>query len=105
MSIDASHIARFTEAGLLILSSLSTGEKHGYALMEDIGEAHGVRLGPGTLYTALARLEDRGLIEAMESGGRRRPYRLTEPGRSFLQEQLTHLHRFATSGLARLADS
>ena len=39
---------------------------HGYAIMTDVEEISGVPLGPGTLYGALARLERRGLIEALE---------------------------------------
>lgn len=96
------HIGRFTEAGLLILSSLAESEKHGYALMENIRETEGVHLGPGTLYTALARLEKQGFVEATEMQGRRRPYRLTQAGRSFLVDQLLQLQRFAAAGLAQL---
>jgi DNA-binding PadR family transcriptional regulator len=46
----------------LILTSLASGPKHGYALLLDIEEFAGVRLGPGTLYGAISRLEQRGLI-------------------------------------------
>jgi len=50
-------LGRFSEPGLLILVSLADGPKHGYAILEDIDQLAGVRLGPGTLYGALARLE------------------------------------------------
>src|ERR1043165_8067396 len=53
---------RFSEPALLILVSLADGPKHGYSMTEDIEMVAGVRLGPGTLYGALARLETRGLI-------------------------------------------
>ena len=43
---------------LLVLASLADGEKHGYAMMEDIQSFAGVRLGPGTLYGAITRLEE-----------------------------------------------
>ena len=55
-------IGRFAEPSLLILVSLSGGPKHGYAIMTDVEAGSGRPLGPGTLYAALARLEERGLI-------------------------------------------
>ena len=51
----------------------------------------GTRLGPGTLYGALARLERRGLIEPLPAEERRRPYRITGLGASVLREQLRTL--------------
>jgi len=65
------------EPGLLILTSLAEGPKHGYAIIEDVAGFAGVRLGRGTLYGALARLEAHGLIESLPGEDRRRPYRLT----------------------------
>ena len=72
-------LGRFAEPSLYILMSLSDGPKHGYAIMADVEGISGSPLGPGTLYGALARLERRGLIEALEPEERRRPYRLTGP--------------------------
>jgi len=48
---------------LLVLASLADGPKHGYAMTQDIAEVSGNELGPGTLYGAIARLEERGWIE------------------------------------------
>ena len=48
---------------LLVLASLADGAKHGYAMMEDIERFAGIRLGPGTLYGAITRLEERGWIQ------------------------------------------
>jgi DNA-binding PadR family transcriptional regulator len=62
-------------------------------------------MGPGTLYAALARLEERGLIEALPPEDRRRPYRLTAVGASVLAEQLRDLAEFADLGLRRLGKS
>ena len=73
-------LGRFAEPALLILVSLSDGPKHGYAIMADVEAGTGRPLGPGTLYAALARLEERGLIEALAPVDRRRPYRLTAVG-------------------------
>ena len=85
--------------------SLSERPKHGYALMADIEADTGKPMGPGTLYAALARLEQRGLVEPLEPVDRRRPYRLTGLGATVLREQLTQLAQFATVGLQRLSDS
>jgi DNA-binding PadR family transcriptional regulator len=101
-----SGLGRFSKPALFILVSLAGGEKHGCAMIEDIETMCGVRLRPGTLYGALARLEQRGLIEALdEEDRRRRPYRLTAEGASALQERLTHLENFTSIGLRRLAIS
>src|SRR5213595_2351420 len=67
-------LARFSDPSLLILASLAGCPRHGYAMMEDIFQFCGTKLEPGTLYAALARLERRGWIEALEAEDRRRPY-------------------------------
>jgi DNA-binding PadR family transcriptional regulator len=103
MGSDLTDLGRFADPALLILASLASGAKHGYAMMEDIAQMSGVRLGPGTLYGALARLEQRGLIESLPAEERRRPYRLTGLGASALREQLRSLEHFASAGLRRLA--
>ena len=51
-----------TDPSLLILASLVTGEKHAYAMIEDIQRFADVPLGPGTLYGVITRLEGRGWI-------------------------------------------
>src|ERR1700734_2945730 len=71
---------RYAGPATLILSSLADGPKHGYALTKDVEEFAGVRLAPGTLYEALARLESQGMIEALESADRRGPAPLTGGG-------------------------
>ncbi len=103
MDSDLSDLGRFSDPSLLILASLAGGPKHGYAMMEDIEAMAGIRLGPGTLYGALARLERRGLIEPLAAEDRRRPYRLTGVGATALREQLKSLETFAATGLRRLA--
>lgn len=87
---------------LLILASLASGPKHGYAVMADVEELVGVRLGPGTLYTALTRLVEKKLVAADPSTGRQRPYRLTAAGGKVLAEQLAEMRRVAAIGLRRL---
>ena len=98
-------LGRFAEPALLILVSLSDGPKHGYAIMTDAEAGTGRPMGPGTLYAALARLEERGLIEALPPVDRRRPYRLTAVGAGVLAEQLRDLATFAELGLKRLGRS
>ena len=71
---------------LLILASLADGEKHGYAMMEDIERFADIR-GPGTLYGAITRLEERGLIRPVAPADRRQPYAITAAGRKVLEEQ------------------
>ena len=93
---------RFTEPSLLILVSLSDGPKHGYAIMQDVESGTGRPMGAGTLYAALVRLEEQGLIEALPPEDRRRPYRLTAIGASNLAQQLRDLSAFAQRGLSQL---
>ncbi|MGH3293966.1 MAG: PadR family transcriptional regulator, partial [Trebonia sp.] len=93
---------RYAGPATLILSSLAGGPKHGYALTKDVEEFASVRLAPGTLYEALARLESQGLIEALEPADRRRPYRLTAAGAVALQAHLDAQKRMAEVGLRRL---
>ena len=78
---------------LLLLASLADGDKHGYAMMTDIEAFAGVRLGAGTLYGAITRAEERGLIQPAAPAERRRPYRLTPSGRQLLRERLELLDR------------
>ncbi len=96
-------LGRFSDPALFVLMSLAGGEKHGYAMMEDIEEVCGTKLGPGTLYGALARLERRALIEPVSSEDRRKPYRLTAAGEVALEKRLGELRNFASVGFARLA--
>ena len=98
-------LGRFAEPALLILVSLSDGPKHGYAIMTDVEAGSGRPMGPGTLYGALARLEQNGLIEALPPVDRRRPYRLTAVGEAVLGEQLRDLAEFARLGLRRLGEA
>jgi DNA-binding PadR family transcriptional regulator len=86
----------------LILTSLASGAKHGYALLLDIEGFAGVRLGPGTLYGAIGRLEERGLIEPVPSDGRARPYRLTAAGSEELVATLEAWRAIIAEGTARL---
>lgn len=95
-------LGRYAGPATLILASLAGGPKHGYALTKDVSAMSGVRLAPGTLYEALQRLEQRGLIEPVPSEDRRRPYRLAALGATALRGQLEEQRRVALEGLRRL---
>lgn len=90
---------------ILVLSSLAGGDKHGYAMTEDIERFAGVRLGPGTLYGAITRLEERGWIAPVGPMERRQPYTITGAGREHLQEQLANLGRIVRTGQRRLENA
>ena len=96
-------LGRFSEPALHILIALADGSKHGYAMMLEIEALTGSRPGPGTLYGAIARLEQRKWIEPLPSDDRRRPYRLTPAGRSVLRERLAALRAMTKAAEARLA--
>ena len=95
-------LGRQNEPAVLILTSLAAGAKHGYALAQDIEEFAGVALGPGTLYGAITRLEERGLIEATAGDERRRPYRITAAGRAALAGAVRDMRTLADVGARRL---
>jgi DNA-binding PadR family transcriptional regulator len=97
-------LGRNNEPPVLILTSLADGPKHGYALTKDIERFAGVSLGPGTLYGAIGRLEERGFIEPSpaEADERRRPYRITAAGRVALTEAVRAMRTLADEGAARL---
>ena len=98
-------LGRFSNPSLLILSSLASGPKHGYAMMLDIEQFSGTKLEVGTLYGALARLEEQGWVEPLESTDRKRPYRLTATGLQALREQLQTMQQIVTTGQQRLANA
>ena len=83
-----------------ILLALTDGHRHGYAIIRDVEDRTGgaLRLGTGTLYTALARLDVLALVEessrrpaADKDDERRRYYRLTMAGRAVLQAETERL--------------
>lgn len=90
---------------ILVLASLVGGDKHGYAIMADVEQFASVRLGPGTLYGAIARLEERGWIEPLRPGERRQPYTITGAGREYLESQLAVLERVVKAGTRRLRNA
>lgn len=90
------------DAQTLVLCVLADGPLHGYAINQAIEELTGERLGPGSLYGALARLEAKGLVESLDGPGRQQPVRLTEKGREVLERELRSMARVAAAGLRNL---
>ncbi|MEU1599164.1 helix-turn-helix transcriptional regulator [Streptomyces sp. NPDC005708] len=94
------------DAQMLVLTVLADRPLHGYAINAAIEELTGRRLGPGSLYGALSRLEGRGLIQAAGEEGdareRHRTMRITDAGRDQLQAELQQMARISASGLRAL---
>ncbi|HKQ98927.1 MAG TPA: PadR family transcriptional regulator [Candidatus Polarisedimenticolia bacterium] len=97
-----------------VLVALADADRHGYAIMREVAERTGGRtkLNPGTLYTTIQRLLERGLIVELherrdpgEDDERRRYYRLTALGRRAARLELERLSGMVTlgrrAGLAR----
>jgi DNA-binding PadR family transcriptional regulator len=82
--------------------SLASGPKHGHAILLDVEEFTGQRMGPGTLYGAIERLETAGLISPEPPDDRRVPYRLTDRGRAALRQQLASIEVISRVGLERV---
>jgi DNA-binding PadR family transcriptional regulator len=93
------------EPTFFILLSLIRAEKHGYAILKDVEDISrgGVRLSTGTLYEALLRLLEQGLIERGEEaagvgpGKPRKMYRLTELGRRVIEAEAVRLHQLTAA--------
>ena len=102
---------RMTEQALYILAALARAECHGYGIARDAEELSDgrVRLTAGTLYGALNRLTDDGLVEPageqQVQGRRRRYYRLTAAGQTALAEEVERLRSTAAVLGARLTSA
>lgn len=107
MQKNESEFLPLTEATFLIMASL-TEPKHGYAIMQDVARWTGsaAKLGPGTLYGALTKLLEQGLIrrEGEEGAGeeRRKVYVLTEFGRQVVGRECARMEHAARLGRERL---
>lgn len=96
------------EATFLILTALAGGSQHGYGIIADVEQIsqRRVRLRAGTLYTALERLREDGLIEVdreeIVDSRLRRYYRLTPSGAERLAEEASRLRSNAHVAMSRL---
>jgi PadR family transcriptional regulator PadR len=85
---------------LLILKALSLQPMHGWAITQRIEQLSRdvLRVGQGSLYPALQRLEEKGWVDsewsATEQGRRARYYDLTPSGRRALGEEAASWHRY-----------
>jgi DNA-binding PadR family transcriptional regulator len=94
-------LGHFSDPPLLVLASLADGPKRGHAMTQDILRMCGTRLAPGALYGAIARLEERGLIEPLPIEERRHPYKITEGGLAFLKAKLDTMNRVVSHAMWR----
>ncbi len=96
------------EPTYFLLAGLLDGPRHGYAIAQLAAELSDGRVGlsAGTLYGALERLSEQGLVRPVEElrvgGRRRRVYELTEDGRAQLVEEAQRLREAAEVVTARL---
>ncbi|MEV0732608.1 methyltransferase domain-containing protein [Polymorphospora sp. NPDC050346] len=88
---------RTQDAQVLVLRALADGPLHGYAINAVIEKLTGNRLGAGSLYGALTRLETKQLVEHVAGSGRQRPVRLTATGREMLDRELRSMARMSGS--------
>ena len=88
-----------TPAVFHVLHALADGPLHGYAVMRRVEDESGLRMGPGTVYGTLQRLEDRGLVrdegEDRSDPRRRSRFGLTADGRAALGHEVRRIHRLA----------
>jgi DNA-binding PadR family transcriptional regulator len=104
IKINPEEMLPLTPAVFHILLALAEGERHGYAIMREVGESTNgqIKMGPGTLYGTVKRLLEAGLIEesdqrpaAQEDDERRRYYRLTGVGQRVLEAEADRYNSLA----------
>jgi DNA-binding PadR family transcriptional regulator len=95
-----------SRVAMYILLAIGPEERHGYAIMHEVGRITGgaVKLGPGAIYTTIKRLVGDGLIEESDErpdpeldDQRRRYYRLTALGRSVAAAEVRRLDALVAS--------
>jgi DNA-binding PadR family transcriptional regulator len=113
MTTDPLSYLPLTEPTFYILLSLAPGKKHGYAIMKDVKDLSGerVNLSTSTLYTAVGRLLDQGLIERFSDGDQepgpglpRKSYALTDLGRRVLEAEAVRLQGMVREARLRLRE-
>ena len=89
-----------TESMFYVLLSLLRQERCGTEIVQFVDDttAGRVLLGPGTLYTILAKFQEEGLIRETAVEGRKRTYRITERGRALYREELGRLRLCVADG-------
>ena len=108
--VDPESLLPLPQAAFHILVALAQGDRHGYAIMQDVAAGTGgnLKLNPGTLYTTIRRLLEQGLVielderpDPEEDDERRRYYRLSELGREVAKAEAARLRQ--TLAFARQA--
>ena len=87
---------------LLVLTALAAEPMHGHLIRSEVEDLSGRPVGPGTLYGAISRLEDAGLIAALAPIGRRQPYQITDGGRRRLRQEAAWARQVAETAERRL---
>ena len=99
MGVEPDRNEPLTPAVFHVLLALADGPLHGYGVMQRVEADSGLRVGPGTVYGTLQRLEDAGLVEDMGGDAtdsrRRRRFGLTGEGRVALGHEVARIHRLA----------
>jgi DNA-binding MarR family transcriptional regulator len=105
---DARSLIPLTPAVFHLMLALASGERHGYALVQEVERMTGgqVRIGPGTLYRSLQRMLVEGLLVELKDGSspddsRRRYYRLTEFGVIVAREEARRFEALVAAAVAR----
>jgi DNA-binding PadR family transcriptional regulator len=103
MKTNARDFLPLTPATFHILATIATGPLHGYAIKREVEERTNgvVRLGAGTLYTGIQRMEREGLLlesappeeSSKDAGSRWRFYEITDLGREVLDLEVARLER------------
>lgn len=100
--IDPESLLPLPQAAFHILVALAQGDRHGYAIMQDVAAGTGgnLKLNPGTLYTTIRRLLEQGLVielderpDPEEDDERRRYYRLSDLGRQVAKAEAARLRQ------------
>ncbi|MDP9159613.1 MAG: PadR family transcriptional regulator [Acidobacteriota bacterium] len=99
---DDLELGHFSDPPMLILASLASGPKDAHAMAEDVALLCGARLRLGTLYGAIYRLEEQGLVKPLPQKERSRQYRITAKGARVLRARLVTLRRFTEAGWKRV---
>jgi len=84
---------------LLVLTALAAEPMHGHRIRSDVEDLSGRSVGPGTLYGAISRLEEDGLIRPLPPRDRRKPYEITDAGRRHLAGEMA-----ASRNLVQIAE-
>jgi DNA-binding PadR family transcriptional regulator len=105
---DLRRLIPLTPAVFYVMLALSSGPKHGYAIMQETGTLSegGFRMGPATLYSTIQRLAGLGLVDEItdRSGedSRRRYYELSDSGRGLLEAEVQRMNSVVRTANARL---